>query len=289
MSVSKKEMLDWLKGIEHDWDPEDVDEDMYQAIRALIEEAEETEKAKQTYHELTEQAQQILLRKNPTVSRGFVVNSARAMGVAPDALAMCLEEAGVRIVADIPIYNEEGHSNEEDYMSKAKTAIDGMMNSDIVLYEKILDTPGFAFHFNELVKIALIEHGKEQPTEGYGLEYQIDALIQYARNGISHLDIEQQGRYFNRIDRFGGEIKKAIMGAEIFCEADIENILALIDKPTGNVERDNGWRIGVDFILRKLGIRLWDNYNYDNINPAAVQKLWLLAGRKVDTTAKEGK
>ena len=55
MSVSKKEMLDWLKGIEHDWDPEDVDEDMYQAIRALIEEAEETEKAKQTYHELTEQ------------------------------------------------------------------------------------------------------------------------------------------------------------------------------------------------------------------------------------------
>ena len=46
-------------------------------------------------------------------------------------------------------------------MSKAKVAIDGMMNSDMVLYEKILDTPGFAFHFNELVKIALIEHGPE--------------------------------------------------------------------------------------------------------------------------------
>jgi len=39
------------------------------------------------------------------------------------------------------------------------------MNSDMVLYEKILDTPGFAFHFNELVKIALIEHGPEVSRE----------------------------------------------------------------------------------------------------------------------------
>ena len=50
-------------------------------------------------------------------------------------------------------------------MSKAKAVIDSMMNSDMVLYEKILDTPGFAFHFNELVKIALIEHGPEVSEE----------------------------------------------------------------------------------------------------------------------------
>ena len=35
-----------------------------------------------------------LIENGPVVSRGFVVNSARAMGVAPDALHMCLEEAG---------------------------------------------------------------------------------------------------------------------------------------------------------------------------------------------------
>jgi cAMP phosphodiesterase len=33
----------------------------------------------------------------PEVTRGFVVNSARAMGAAPDALAMVLEEAGVQV------------------------------------------------------------------------------------------------------------------------------------------------------------------------------------------------
>jgi len=52
--------------------------DMVLAIRALISEAGEAE-------------------SRPKVSRGFVVNSARAMGVEPDALAMCLEEAGVRV------------------------------------------------------------------------------------------------------------------------------------------------------------------------------------------------
>jgi hypothetical protein len=35
--------------------------------------------------------------KGPEVTRGFVVNSARAMGAAPDALAMVLEEAGVKV------------------------------------------------------------------------------------------------------------------------------------------------------------------------------------------------
>lgn len=35
--------------------------------------------------------------KGPAVTRGFVINSARAMGAAPDALAMVLEEAGVKI------------------------------------------------------------------------------------------------------------------------------------------------------------------------------------------------
>jgi hypothetical protein len=29
-----------------------------------------------------------------------------------------------------------------------------MMDSDMELYEKILDTPGFGYHFNELVKLA---------------------------------------------------------------------------------------------------------------------------------------
>jgi len=38
-----------------------------------------------------------LIEHGPTVSRGFVVNSARAMGVEPDALHLCLEEAGVTV------------------------------------------------------------------------------------------------------------------------------------------------------------------------------------------------
>jgi len=38
-----------------------------------------------------------LIEHGPMVSRGFVVNSAKAMGVEPDALHMCLEEAGVTV------------------------------------------------------------------------------------------------------------------------------------------------------------------------------------------------
>jgi len=38
-----------------------------------------------------------LIENGPEVTRGFVVNSARAMGAAPDALAMVLEEAGVEV------------------------------------------------------------------------------------------------------------------------------------------------------------------------------------------------
>ena len=40
-----------------------------------------------------------LIEHGPEVSRGFVVNSARAMHVEPDALRICLEEAGVAIKA----------------------------------------------------------------------------------------------------------------------------------------------------------------------------------------------
>ena len=40
-----------------------------------------------------------LIKHGPEVSRGFVVNSARAMHVEPDALRICLEEAGVAIKA----------------------------------------------------------------------------------------------------------------------------------------------------------------------------------------------
>ena len=38
-----------------------------------------------------------LIEHGPEVSRGFVVNSARAMHVEPDALRICLEEAGVTV------------------------------------------------------------------------------------------------------------------------------------------------------------------------------------------------
>ena len=37
---------------------------------------------------------------------------------------------------------------------KANKCLDEMMKSDMELYEKILDTPGFAYHFNELLKLA---------------------------------------------------------------------------------------------------------------------------------------
>ena len=39
----------------------------------------------------------VLIEHGPEVSRGFVVNSARAMHVEPDALRICLEEAGVTV------------------------------------------------------------------------------------------------------------------------------------------------------------------------------------------------
>jgi hypothetical protein len=39
-------------------------------------------------------------------------------------------------------------------MDKALEHLDGMMDANMELYEKILDTPGFAYHFNELVKLA---------------------------------------------------------------------------------------------------------------------------------------
>lgn len=37
-----------------------------------------------------------------------------------------------------------------------------MMDADIKLYEKILDTPKFAFYFNELVKLALKQIGEKK-------------------------------------------------------------------------------------------------------------------------------
>ena len=39
-------------------------------------------------------------------------------------------------------------------MSKAHQHLAGMANSHESLYERILDTPGFAFHFNELALLA---------------------------------------------------------------------------------------------------------------------------------------
>ena len=37
---------------------------------------------------------------------------------------------------------------------KANECLSGMMKSDMKLYEKILNTEGFAYHFNELAKLA---------------------------------------------------------------------------------------------------------------------------------------
>ena len=46
-------------------------------------------------------------------------------------------------------------------MNKALEHLDKMISANIELYEKILDTHGFAFHFNELVKLA---QSAAQPT-----------------------------------------------------------------------------------------------------------------------------
>ena len=73
MSVSKDEMR---AAIYKNWachkNRTRVDFQMFQAVFALIEHGTE-------------------------VSRGFVVNSARAMHVEPEALRICLEEAGVTV------------------------------------------------------------------------------------------------------------------------------------------------------------------------------------------------
>jgi hypothetical protein len=39
-------------------------------------------------------------------------------------------------------------------MDKALQCLDGMMDANMELYEKILDTPIFAYHFGQLVKLA---------------------------------------------------------------------------------------------------------------------------------------
>jgi hypothetical protein len=46
---------------------------------------------------------------------------------------------------------------------KVAKAIDGMMDCDMALYEKILDTPGFAYYFNELVKLAEYIERSDEP------------------------------------------------------------------------------------------------------------------------------
>jgi len=32
--------------------------------------------------------------------------------------------------------------------------LDEMLKTDMVLFEKIMDTPGFAYHFNQIVRLA---------------------------------------------------------------------------------------------------------------------------------------
>ena len=49
------------------------------------------------YHEEFDAIRALIREHGPEVSRGFVVNSARAMHVEPDALRICLEEAGVTV------------------------------------------------------------------------------------------------------------------------------------------------------------------------------------------------
>jgi hypothetical protein len=102
-------------------------------------------------------------------------------------------------------------------------------------------------------------NNKERPTEGYGLEYQINALIQYARSGISNLDIEQQGQYFNRIDRFGGDIKEALLCRPKISQEDIRYFIqemeTLITSRSG--ENSEQWNLEKSYLLwlfEKLGI-----------------------------------
>lgn len=45
-------------------------------------------------------------------------------------------------------------NDESNKENKLKDLLDKMMSADMELYEKILDTPGFAFYFNELCNLA---------------------------------------------------------------------------------------------------------------------------------------
>lgn len=47
-------------------------------------------------------------------------------------------------------------------MTKAEEHLLGMLQADLVLYEKCTDTPGFAFHFNQL---AVLARGAERARE----------------------------------------------------------------------------------------------------------------------------
>ena len=100
-----------------------------------------------------------------------------------------------------------------------------------------------------------------QNEQDYGLEYKINALIGYARMGISHLDIEQQGRYFNRIEEFGASIKKAALYKPKISQEDIryyiQEMESLITSQSG--ENSEQWNLEKNYLIwlfEKIGYKL---------------------------------
>ena len=51
--------------------------------------------------------------------------------------------------------NEKNTKTNPEKEAEVRQILKNMMESDLKLYEKILDTVGFAYQFNELIKLAM--------------------------------------------------------------------------------------------------------------------------------------
>lgn len=64
------------------------------------------------------------------------------------------EHGREEIDARRPAEERQAEDVAADRRARALAALGGMLEADSALYERVLDTPGFTFHFNALAKLA---------------------------------------------------------------------------------------------------------------------------------------
>lgn len=64
--------------------------------------------------------------------------------------------------ADQPAFKKRLDNKRSAIKETPESSLSGMLKSDKLLYEKILDTPGFAYYFNQLALIAQCSEMEQQ-------------------------------------------------------------------------------------------------------------------------------